>query len=99
MAPVDAASTIPFSMAGRNCCGTEPPKILSSKMKPPPRGRGSKTTLQSPTWPGPHASLAPPQRAAPAGLLLVPTLHLGAHRDGLLVRDLRRVERHLDVVA
>ena len=43
--------------------------------------------------------LAVAELPAPAGLLLVAALHLGARRDGLLVGDLRRVERHLDVVA
>ena len=51
--PLAEPSIMPFSMAGRNCCGTEPPKILPTNSKPLPRGNGSKTHLQSPNWPRP----------------------------------------------
>ena len=43
----------PFSTAGMNCRGIEPPKMSSTNSKPPPRGSGSKRILQSPNWPWP----------------------------------------------
>ncbi len=86
MAPDCAASMIPFSIAGRNCCGTAPPKILSSKTKPPPRGKRFKDNL------------AIAKLSATAGLFLVTALNLGALRNGFLVRNLRRMQRHFDAV-
>ena len=56
---------MPFSIAGRKFCGTEPPKILSTQSKPPPRGSGSKM----------HLAIA--KLAAAAGLFLVTALHFG----------------------
>ena len=43
--------------------------------------------------------LAVAELPAPARLLLVAALHLGARRDRLLVGNLRRVQSHFDVVA
>ena len=47
------ASWMPFSTAGTNCRGMEPPKMSSSNWKSLPRGSGSTLILQSPNWPWP----------------------------------------------
>ena len=44
---------MPFSTAGMNCRGIEPPKMSSTNSKSLPRGSGSNFTLQSPNWPWP----------------------------------------------
>ena len=43
----------PFSTAGMNWRGIEPPKMSSTNSNSPPRGSGSNFTLQSPNWPWP----------------------------------------------
>ena len=43
----------PFSTAGTNCRGIEPPKMSSTNSKSLPRGSGSNLILQSPNWPWP----------------------------------------------
>ena len=44
---------MPFSTAGTNCRGIEPPKMSSTNSKSLPRGSGSTLILQSPNWPWP----------------------------------------------
>ena len=44
---------MPFSTAGMNCRGIEPPKISSTNSNSLPRGSGSIRILQSPNWPWP----------------------------------------------
>ena len=46
-------SWMPFSTAGTNCRGIEPPKMSSTNWKSLPRGSGSTRILQSPNWPWP----------------------------------------------
>src|SRR3984957_14973822 len=52
-APCSMVWRTPFSTEGGNCCGIEPPKILSSHSKPPPRGSGSISIVASPYSPAP----------------------------------------------
>ena len=47
------ASWMPFSTAGTNWRGIEPPKMSSTNSKSLPRGSGSTLILQSPNWPWP----------------------------------------------
>ena len=46
--PVLSASRIPFSTDGINSLGTTPPLVASSKINPPPEGKGSTVIT---TWP------------------------------------------------
>src|SRR5437764_35380 len=46
--PCSIVSRTPLSTDGRKFCGMEPPKILSSQMKPVPRGTGAMSITQ---WP------------------------------------------------
>ena len=63
---------MPFSTAGMNWRGMEPPKMSSTNSKSLPRGSGSTLILQSPNWPCPPvcflwrpcASVAAPDRLA-----------------------------------
>ena len=46
-------SWMPFSIAGTNWRGIEPPKVSLTNSKSLPLGSGSNFTLQSPNWPWP----------------------------------------------
>ena len=76
----------PFSTDGLKFCGIEPPKILSSHLKPSPRPVG------------PDLDRADGVLAVPTRLLDVAALHLGGARDGFPVGDLRQLFGRFDAV-
>ena len=75
---------MPFSTAGTNCRGMEPPKMSSTNSKSEPRGSGSIVILQSPNWPWP-----------PVCFLWRPCAST-RRRDRLAIGDARRLQRDFD---
>ena len=75
---------MPFSTAGMNCRGIEPPKISSTNSKSVPRGSGSTLILQSPNCPWPPVCFLWRPCASVDGL------------DRLAVGDARRLQVDVD---
>ena len=78
---------MPFSTAGMNCRGIEPPKMSSTNSKSLPRGSGSTLILQSPNCPWP-----------PVCFLCRPCASVG-DRDRLAVGNARRLQVHFHAEA
>ena len=78
---------MPFSTAGMNCRGIEPPKMSSTNSKSAPRGERL------------DLDLAVAELAVAAGLLLVAAVRFGRGLDRLAIRDARRLQVDVDAEA